>query len=493
MKSSVLVGGSSVINIAIGIIRTKLVAILIGPAGLGLFGVFNSIVSLTQAVAGLGVNSSGVRQIAEAVGSGDTDRIALTTAILRRTSIVLGLIGATFLFVFSRQLSFLTFGSDRYRSAIALLSIAVFCQLVSAGQSALIQGTRRIAELAKITVLGAFFGTILGVPLVYKFGQDGVVPSLIAIAAMTIATSWFYSRRVPIKPASPSMSQLTGEAAELLKLGLAFMSSGLITLGVAYVVRITILHKIGLAAAGFYQSAWTLGGLYTGLILQAMAADFYPRLTAAANDNPACNRLVNEQTRIGLLLAGPGVIATLTFAPLVMTLFYSSSFSMAVGVLRWICLGMVLQVSTWPMGFIIVAKAKNKIFFLTEFAWGVVSLGLAWACVKYFGLNGAGIAFFGSYVFHGLMLYPIVRRVSGFRWSEENRRTGLYLVGLVAVTFSGCYFLSPSLATCLGAVAAIVSTAYSLRVLLKLTPISDIPAPIRKLFGATWFRGFQYE
>ena len=47
-------------------------------------------------------------------------------------------------------------------------------------------------------------------------------------------------------------------------------------------------------AAGFYQAAWTLGGLYVGIILQAMGADFYPRLVGVATDNPQWNRLVND-------------------------------------------------------------------------------------------------------------------------------------------------------------------------------------------------------
>lgn len=77
-----------------------------------------------------------------------------------------------------------------------------------------------------------------------------------------------------------------------------------------------------------------------------MGTDFYPRLTAVAEDNAQCNRLVNEQTEVGLLLAGPGILATLALAPLVLVIFYSSRFVAAVGVLRWICLGTLLQVVT---------------------------------------------------------------------------------------------------------------------------------------------------
>src|SRR5437868_12445730 len=114
LKSSALIGGSQVFNVAIGIVRTKAMAILLGPAGFGLAGMYNSVVDLTQNIAGLGVNSSGVRQIAHAQGSDDMDRIALTIAVLRRVSVALGVIGALALILFCRQISALTFGTSEY-------------------------------------------------------------------------------------------------------------------------------------------------------------------------------------------------------------------------------------------------------------------------------------------------------------------------------------------------------------------------------------------
>jgi antigen flippase len=474
LKSSALVGGSSVLNIAIGIVRTKAMAMLLGPAGFGLAGLYSSVADLTQSIAGMGINSSGVRQIAEAVGSDDRERIALTTAVLRRSSIVLGLLGAALLVVFSRQVSRLTFGNDQHAAAVSLLSIAVFFRLVSAGQGALVQGMRRIADLAKMGVLGAFFGTMVSIPVVYFFREKGVVPYLVLVAAMTIITSWWYSRKLKVQNPSMTASQVGQEAAALLKLGFAFMSSGFMTMGVAYAVRITVMRKVGVEATGLYQSAWTLGGLYVGLILQAMGADFYPRLTASAKQNVECNRLVNEQALVGLLLAGPGVIATLTFAPVVIALFYTAKFGAAVGILRWICLGATLQVVTWPMGFIILAKGKSAIFFFSELAWTIVAVGLAWICVRSFGLNGAGIAFFGSYVFHGLLIYPIVRQLSGFRWSKASKRTGLLFLSLIAVVFTACYLLPLVVAAGIGTVAAVVSCVYSIRCLLQLTAVDPM-------------------
>jgi antigen flippase len=204
-------------------------------------------------------------------------------------------------------------------------------------------------------------------------------------------------------------------------------------------------------------------------------------LTAVAQDNKECNRMVNEQAQIGLLLAGPGVIATLTLTPVVIALFYSAKFGAATEVLRWFCLGMTLRVITWPMGFTLVAKGEKALFLGVDIAWTVVNVGLSWICIRSFGLNGAGIAFFGSYVFHGLILYPIIHRLSGFRWSAANRQTGLLFLSLNTIVFCGFYLFPFWLATTVGTLAGLLSGVYSIRVLVNLVSLDRIPRPIREV------------
>ena len=144
---------------------------------------------------------------------------------------------------------------------------------------------------------------------------------------MSLLVSWHYGRKVPLADVPLSPRQTLREARSLLKLGLAFLASGLLTMGAAYAVRVLIVRSVGLEEAGLYGAAWTLGGLYVGFILQALGTDFYPRLVAAAHDDALNNRLVNEQAEVGLLLALPGVLATLGLAPLVLTVFYSAAFA----------------------------------------------------------------------------------------------------------------------------------------------------------------------
>ena len=191
LKSTMVIGGSSLVTMIFAVVRNKAVALLLGPEGVGLMGIFNSIADIAQTIAGLGVQSSGVRQIAEAVGTGDDAKIARTASVLRSVSIELGLAGTIMLAALAFPVTWFTFGDHQHVIGVALLSVGIFFRLASAGQTALIQGLREISTLARINMLAAFFATVVTIPLVYLFGADGIVPSLVAAAGATLLVSWW--------------------------------------------------------------------------------------------------------------------------------------------------------------------------------------------------------------------------------------------------------------------------------------------------------------
>jgi enterobacterial common antigen flippase len=477
-------GGASVANVAFAVVRSKAIAVLLGPQGVGLMGLYSSVADLAQALGALGIHEAGVRQVAEAAGRGDEDRIVRTAGVLRRASLALGLLGAVLLAALSLPVAHLTFGDGQHAAGVALLSAAVFFRLLAGGQGALLQGMRRIGDLARISVLGSLFGTLVSIPMVYALGEEGIVPSLVAMAAFSFLLSWWYASRIGARSRALPTTAIGKEAAALLRLGVAFMACTLLGVASAYAVRIVVMAHEGAAGAGFYQAAWALGGLYAGFILQAMGTDFYPRLTAAAGDDAQCNRLVNEQAQVGLLLAGPGVIVTLVLAPVVVRIFYTPEFHPAADLLRWICLGMMLRVIAWPMGFIVIARGARMAFIWTELAAAAVHVSLAWLLVAKFGAVGAGAAFLGLYAWQAVLIYLVVRRMSGFRWSSANVRLMQAFLPACGAVFAGFFLLPAWQANALGAAVAACAGIYSLSVLLTLVPAESLPGAVRRWLPA---------
>ena len=225
VKSSALIGGSSAINIGLRIVRIKVVAMLLGPSGVGLTGLYTSITDLAGAFVTLGIESSGVRQIAEAAASGDPGRLARTTTILRRLAFFLGLLGATVICLLSQPISMLTFGDNEHAAAVIALSLIIWLGALTAAQRALLQGMRRIADLAAMNVLGGVLSVVLSIAFVCVWGERGIVPLLVAGAGATALTAWWYARKITVTRVTMTWPEFRNEAGALLGLGLVFMSS----------------------------------------------------------------------------------------------------------------------------------------------------------------------------------------------------------------------------------------------------------------------------
>ena len=90
LRASALIGGSTLVGVAIGILRVKALALLLGTAGFGLYATYMTIVELARHVAQFGMNASGVREIAAAAARGDTTSLARTARVLLRCVLVCG-------------------------------------------------------------------------------------------------------------------------------------------------------------------------------------------------------------------------------------------------------------------------------------------------------------------------------------------------------------------------------------------------------------------
>ncbi len=497
LRSSAIIGGASSLNMLLGFARVKAFAVLLGPQGMGLMAAFMALADVARTVASMGVNHSGVRHIAAAAASGDTHTLQRTALVLRRVTLACATLGALVLVASATAVSTLTFGSQGQAWGVAWLALAVWLRLVGEAQGALLQGLRRVGDVARVTVWGGFWGTACAVPLVWWLGMDGIVPSLVAMAAASLGVSWWLSRRamrsLPRRATStPRQTASTephsadaelypdtcwlAETKALLRMGAAFMLSGLATLGAAYAVRLLLIQNAGLEQAGLYQAAWGVGTLLVGVVLQSMGSDFYPRLVASSACLATSNRLVNEQTQAGLLLAGVGALATLTLAPWIIALLYSSAFTPAVDVLRWVCLGVALRVVTWPLGYILVAQGRQTMFVSVDVVWALVNVALTWWLVSALGLAGAGVAFFLAYVVHLLLVYPMARRLTGFRWSRANAVTALALVVLMGLVHAAFVWLPATVAMTFGVVVLLGFSVHAALTLVQLLGGSDAVA-----------------
>lgn len=421
LRSSSVVGGTHAVNYLIALMRVKIIAILLGPDGVGLISLYTSIIALLGAVSGLGIGSSGVREIVRAYSKDDAIEAARTVRILRRSCWATGLFGWLLVIAFAEPISNWMTGSSEHVSAIRILGSTLLIGAISSGQIALLQGLRRIGDLACVNVAGSLIGSLVSIAIYVFLGVKGVVPSLIVTAIIALAVSWWFSKRVPVERCDLPWADAIDGFKRLFGLGLAFMWSAGLLAGVDMLTRSFIAHEFGIESAGVYQAAWALSVMFAGFVLSAMGADFYPRLTAVIHNKPLAIRVVNEQIEIGVLLALPGILGIIAFSPVVVKMLYSPQFLPAAELVPWLTLGVFGRVISWPLGFVQLALGASRWFVATETAFLCLQAASALWLLQCFGMVGVAYAFAISYAIHVVFALWLARRLIGFSCSSDAR------------------------------------------------------------------------
>jgi PST family polysaccharide transporter len=487
LKSSSLIGGAAGINLLLGMVRMKFAAVLIGPAGVGLVGTYQSIQGMVGTVAGLGLQQSAVRDIAEAVGKNDDEAVGRTILSLRRVCWLTGLLGALAMTTLAAPLSEYTFQTMEYALDIALLGPIILFANVQGGQAAVLQGMRRIADLARLNVIGGVVGAIVTVVLYAWLGLRGIIPSLLLIAFIQLIATWYFARKIRVLTVQMSWLESFKSANGMVRLGLVFMWNGLLGALVAYLTRAWISQEIDMVTVGIFTAAFSLSGMFVNFILGAMGADYYPRLTAASHDHCAMRKLVNDQTEIGLLLAVPGLLATLALGPWIIGFFFTSEFLPAADLLQWFILGCLGRVISWPLGFVMLALARPKWYFFTETSFNVIHLAMIWIGISLMEAEGVAIAFFIMYLFYIAAVFLVARRLIEFSWSGATIRLLATFIPVIASVFMFGLWAPPDIATSVGLVVTAIASLLCIRLLVfRLGTTHKISLVCSSIPGIRW-------
>lgn len=434
LKATSLIGGAQGINLLLGMVRVKFAAVLIGPLGIGLSGSLTTIQALVSSVANLGIHSGAIRDVAQAHASCHDARMAALAVALRRLCLITGLIGASVLAAISPWLSEWTFGSSAYAADVAVLAIAVLFAALQASSTALLQGSRRVADVARVSIIGSISSTALSIPAYYLFGIDGIAPVIALNALVLFIASSIRARNIGRSAEKHSWSESLRILAPAIKLGLIFVWTGLLAAGVTYAVQAIIIRHHGLAGVGLFAAALALSSMFSNFVLSSMESDFYPRLAAVAPDSVKLAQTINHQIEIGLLLALPGVLGTLVFAPWLLHIFYSKEFVASAPLLTWFVLGNLLRFVCEPIAYLLLALDKRRWAMINVTSSSTIRLLLSWACLVKFGLVGAAIAYFTLYALYSAAMLLVGRSLIDFRFSAPVGRL-LAVVGLVIIFF----------------------------------------------------------
>lgn len=472
LKSTSIFGGSQVITILIGIIRNKILAILLGTVGVGLISIYQSTLDMIKSVSSLGIETTGVREIA-AVDDNDKDQLHHIISVIDRCTLIFAILGAAFCLIFCYPISIWVFGDPSPSYQFALLSVCMFFTILAAGQAVVLQGLRRISYMVKSSIIWNVCGLVISLPLYYFYRLDGIIPVFIVVSIAMFLSAYFYRRKIEIQSVQVSFDQLTKRGASVVRVGIFIVLASILTTLSFFLVRAFLSKNTGVESVGLFQAAWTITNVYLMLILKSMGSDFYPRLCTIINDNKKTGLLINEQTYVVLVIAVPIIILLLLCSKIALSLLYSSDFEGAAGILNWQIMGTFFKVLSWPLGFILLAKGKGLIYFLSETLFLIFYLAGIYCLYPFYAFESVGISYLIAYSLYLPIVFILGRKLSGFEWTTENLRIGIISLILVLLAFWIVKYV-PNYSIIAGIPILIISVIYSSYKLNKVFSLKSL-------------------
>lgn len=464
LKFTGLFGGVQGLNVVIGLVRNKFVALLLGPGGMGLVSLFNTTVQLISQATHLGISFSAVRHISEYYDAENTEKVAHYVKVVRGWCLLTALVGMLVCIVLGPFLSSATFSWGDHTLHFVLLAPAIGMIAITGGETAILKGQRKLGALALVQIVAALASLVISIPIYYFFWQAGIVPVIVLMAFVTMcATLWFSLRLFPLQ--FGGIYGILGEGMEMVRLGVAYTLAAVIGTASEMLIR-SYLNVVGdLDVLGLYNAGYMLTITYAGMVFSAMETDYYPRLSAVQHDIRATNETVNRQMEVSLLLVSPMLAALIIALPVVVPLLFSQEFLPVVGMAQVAALAMYMKVLTLPVAYITLARGYSLSYLFLETSYFVAFVILIFFGYRYWGLFGTGVAITLAHVFEYLLVNGYAYKKYGYRSSATVYGYAIVQVALGLLAYILTLVADGYLYWSIGALIVILSGLLSLKAL----------------------------
>lgn len=474
LKYTGIFGGVQGLNILVGIVRNKLVALLLGPTGMGMASLLNSIANFAYQATSLGISFSAVKHLSEIIDSGDDSRISSFVATVRAWSMVTALLGAAVCMAAAPALDRWVFDGGGHTAEIMALAPVVAMMAVTGGETAILKGARRLRHLAEIQMLTVFASLVISVPVYAAAGIRGII---YVILLMALANMGLTARRslkaFPLKrlTGGGGPAAALSHGGDMVRLGLAFIVTGVMGSGVEMAVRSLLNNYADLGTVGLYNAGYMLTVTYAGMVFSAMETDYFPRLSAVNHDTAAVNLAANRQIEVSILMISPMLTLLITMLPILIPLLYSGRFVAVVPMAQVAVLSMYARAAMLPVAYITLAKGHSRAYMVIEGASAVVFVVLMIVCFNAWGLVGAGVAVLLSNVADLVVIVIYAAMRYGYRLSRQVVACAAVHVPLGLVAYLATFAGEAWMRVAVGVAATAVSTAVSAYVIYRKTTL----------------------
>ena len=400
-------GSANVVAFGTGIVRQKIFAVFLGPAGFGVYGVLASLFDLLKTLVLVGAPTGLLREASNAL---ENDDVPAIRDLLRRVRGVLLAVSAVLVAAAWLLGPMLAGRFGVPRLWILIIALALPAVAWNATSEAMINAFGAIRTLATSKVLTSLIGLGVMAALVSTLGLFGSVLQLVTGALIAVVLSTVFLRRV-----LPSQDRNARPGSRLLlpsvfAVGLAQTAvHGAETLN-QFLFRSWLLLELGEVDAGLYQGTLGLSRQYTAAFSAAVFVYAYPLLSRVAKEATRFGGELENALRFVLAMGVPVALLLLASRDFLVALVYTADFAPMVPLLAWTVSADALALVLAVFRIAVLAAATARTFLYLGIGFEIAYALVFWAGLQLWGLEGAVAAYAVATLMGVLAFAPVAAR-----------------------------------------------------------------------------------
>jgi O-antigen/teichoic acid export membrane protein len=407
VKVSFMNGVATVIRMLTGFISVKVVAAVIGPAGVALVGQLNNFTQIMLSISNGGINA-GITKYTSEYSNSEKDYILylgtgfrITVGLSIITSLVL-IIGADF---FSAKI----LHDIKYTPVFYVFGATIMLYALNALLTAVINGFKEYKKFVIVNITGSIVGLLFSVVLALRFGVFGALISAVTYQSIVffltigiISKSYWFKWKLFVTKFRKKI------ATQLAHFSLMALASATTIPAGQIIVRNFIIHKSSIVEAGLWEGINRISGMYLMVITTSFSVYFLPKLSQLKTKI----ELRHELHTVYKLITPFLILSTFliyVFRILIIHILFTPEFNGMESLFVFQLIGDILKILGFVLGYLLLSKAMSKVYITMELVnFGLLIL-VSYFLVNAYGAVGATIAFAIVYLVYFLVLCFVFR------------------------------------------------------------------------------------
>jgi O-antigen/teichoic acid export membrane protein len=409
VKVTSLNGVATLVRMMTGLVSGKVVAIQLETGGMALLGQLTSFSMILLSISGAGIRNGITKHVAQYSDSRKRYELFLSTGfwIIFISSSLCGLVlifGANYFAV--RILKDAHYATVFYIFGATIILYALNDLLIS-----ILNGFREFRKYVIVNIAGSIVGLIFTVVLSFSFGLYGALISFVTYQSMVVIITLILIAKSPKFEWKMFFGKFSKTAAIRL---LSYSKMAIVTASVLplsqWLVRDFIITHVGKENAGLWEAMNKISNIYLMVITTSLSVYYLPKLATLKTNK----EIKNEVMTVYKLLVPALIIFSLlliVFKYYIISILFTEKFQEMQQFFAPQLLGDLLKMSTWVLGYLLVAKAMTKTYIFVEIISCALFVGLSMLFVNMFGTIGATIGYAAAFLCQLIVMILIFRKL----------------------------------------------------------------------------------